>query len=459
MWSTPEFKVGVLVVVVAGLIGAMSLKVAEGPGVLTGQRSHYFDVDDAGGLVKNSAVKMAGIKVGVIDDIELVNGKARVHLKLDRDIPVTASSYVELRADGILGDKHVELLPGKPGEKPLESGEPISRAEDRGSLDQMVNEISKITSSLRDLAKNLNQATSGEGDPSTPIGRIVLNIERLTKDLSEMSGRNKDKINEIVDQVHSITSNLDGFISDESPTGFKAAWQKATDSLSRIDSSLKNIDEITGKINRGEGTIGRLVNDESTIDGINQAVENVNEFLGGAQQMETSIDFHSEFLADASAAKSYLNIKIQPGLDRYYELGVVDDPKGVTSVVDREHEQNGTVTESTDTKTYRNKIKFTALFAKNFYNLTIKGGIMESSGGIGVDYHFFKRRLRFSLEAFDLDDPYVRAFARYTVMRGIYLVGGGDNILNRDDEYSTFVGGGIFLTNDDLKWFASKFAF
>src|SRR5690606_783161 len=129
--------------------------------------------------------------------------------------------------------------------------------------------------------------TKGTGDGSTPVGRIVLNLEKLSKDLSEMSGKNKDKINEIVDRVHSISSNLDYFTSDDSPNGFKAAWQNAIDSLSRIDSALKNIDEITEKVNKGEGTLGRLVNDEETVEKLNTAIDNVNEFLGGAGQMET----------------------------------------------------------------------------------------------------------------------------------------------------------------------------
>lgn len=113
-FNTPEFKVGVLVVLIAGLIGVMSMKVAEGPGVIGGSKEHSFILEDASGLVKNSAVKMAGIKVGVIDDIVLEQGKARVKIVIDKEVPLTLSGKVEIRADGILGDKHVELVPGNP---------------------------------------------------------------------------------------------------------------------------------------------------------------------------------------------------------------------------------------------------------------------------------------------------------------------------------------------------------
>src|SRR5690606_21235220 len=120
-------------------------------------------------------------------------------------------------------------------------------------------------------------------------------------------------------------------------------------------------------------------------------------------QLETSIDYHSEYLADARMTKSFLNIKIQPGLDRFYEIGIVDDPRGVVDT--KRIERNGNINDDyTETITYENKIKFTALFAKNFYDFTVKGGLIESAGGIGVDYYMHRRDLRLSVEAFDFDD-------------------------------------------------------
>jgi len=444
--QTPEFKVGLLVVIVSGLIGVMSLRVAEGPGLFTGKNSYWFTIPDAGGLVKNSAVKMAGIKVGVIEDIVLEGGRAKIRVRLDSDVRVTDSTKVVLKADGILGDKHIELTPGAEDEPRLKSGSEIRDAVDRGSLADVMQEIGKISKSLNELGATLNKATQGEGDDSTPIGRIVMNIEKLTKDLSEVSGRNKEKINEIIDRVHNLTKNIDTYIS--------------ADTLARVDQSLKNIEEVTDKLNRGEGTLGRLINDEQTVEELNSAITNVNKFLGGAEKMETSIDFHSEYLSGVDLTKSFLGVKIQPGLDRYYEIQVVDDPRGV-SRSETTTTTTGSVTSVTDkTTVYKNRIKLTAVFAKNFYDFTVKGGLIENAGGIGLDYHLFDKQLRFSAEFFDFRDLYMRAFVRYNFLKGVYVVAGADNILEaKDDSSSVFFGAGIFITNDDLKMLASKVSF
>lgn len=437
--GSPEFKVGILVVIVSGLIAVMSVKVAEGPGVFSGNKNLYFTVEDAGGLVKNSAVKMAGIKVGVIDDIVLVDGKARVLISLDNDVPLTTSGKVELRSDGILGDRHVELVPGNPLDPKVESGSEIPTSASASGLDTIMKEVGKITTSLNKLADNLNAATTGEGDPTTPVGRIILNVETITKDLAQITGQNKEKINEIIARVESLTRNLDNYINSES--------------LARLDRSLRNIEEITEKINEGEGTIGQLINDDKTVEEINSAVAKVNEFLGGADKLELSIDYHSEYLASADLTKSYLGVKIKPGLDRYYDVQIVDDPRGV--VGETRTETNLGPTEDKKV-TYFNKIKFTALFAKNFYNFTVKGGLIESSGGVAFDYHLLNKRLTLSSEFFDFDDLYIRTFARYNVLDGVYIIGGGDNLLSSGEtESSGFFGAGIFITNDDLATLAS----
>lgn len=82
IFSAPEFKVGLLVLLVSGMIAGMSIKVSNDPSGLGSTKAAYFYLDDASGLVKNSNVRMAGIPVGTIKDIKLENGAARVEVLL-----------------------------------------------------------------------------------------------------------------------------------------------------------------------------------------------------------------------------------------------------------------------------------------------------------------------------------------------------------------------------------------
>ncbi len=456
--KAPEFKVGLLVLIISSIIATMSLKVSQDPSYLGATKDAWFLMDDASGIVKNSGVKMAGIDVGIIKDIGLEHGQAKVWIVVKGDTPMTKSARIEIRPNGILGDKHVEIINGDLRDPPLRSGEQILVVDDRASVDRLIGEVSKITKSLSSVADNVKAAT--EGDTDKPLGRIISNIETLTGDLADLSSARKGEIGEIIENIHGITGTIDDLVNDEGADGFKAAWKDALHSLKKIDKSLKNVEEITDKVNRGEGTIGKLINDETTVENLNAAIEGVSGFLDSAAKLQTGFDFHTDYLTSTAQAKATVNLIVQPGLDRYYELGVVSDPLGATTSRKTTTTVNaGPAVNVEEKETSLNKLKFNALYAKNFYNFTLKGGVIENTGGIAFDYFALKHKLRLSFEAFDFVNYHLRATARYNVWNGIYLSGGGDDLTNGLGSRQIFAGAGLYMTNDDLKMFLTKIPF
>lgn len=447
-----EFKVGLMVMAVSSLIGYMSLQVTEDPTFFGRSSKTWFLLRDANGLVKGSAVKTAGIPVGTIRDIKLQDGMARVELQLKPDHVLTTSARVEVKSQGILGDKHVEIYPGSPTDPPLGADQQILIVMDKGSLDNVISQVGEIASSLKDVTKNLAEAVTDDGTRRHVLGRIVSNIEKLTADVSQLTSENKEKISEIVDQIHGISQTLDQTLNDKSEQGFRETWKR---SLARIDSALKNVEEISAKVNRGEGTIGRLINDEQTVDELNTALDGINNFLDVGNKLQTGLEFNSAYLGQIGGARTSIGVRLQPGLDRFYYLGIVDDPTGVVETTKTVSTTAAGSAELTEVKTFRNKTKFSLLIGKNFYDFTVRGGIIENSGGIGFDYRFLSDRWKASLDLFQFSSLNARAQLQYNVWRGIYVLAGYNDILNRSASASYFFGAGLFLTNDDLKLLTS----
>ncbi len=463
MFEKPELKVGALFVASFFLVGYMSMKVAKGAGVFASQEKHDLVVDDASGIIPNTAVKIAGVKVGIVESIKLKNGKAVLTLAIQKDLGLSASSYAEFKTDGILGSKHIAIHNGKPEDPALKSGEPLATVASADSMGSVLSEVGKVARSLNEVAQAIKEATV-TGTAETPIGRIITNIEVLTADLADVSSANKGKINSIIDKLDGITGTLESVMGEGARGRVNEAFDNAFDGLAKFDESLENVRSITDKIDSGEGTIGRLINDEETVNGINEAIDNLNTLLGGARTLRTSFDYHSEVLTEESDVRSFVGVRLQPGTDRYYEIMAVQDKFGQSKkkTIVREGTQTDDYTEEV---TYDSKMKITALFAKNFYDFTFKGGLIESTGGFGLDYRAFNKKLRLSAEVFDFsgdDDEKanVRLFARYDIFNGVYLVGGYNDLLNgetvgREVRSSPFFGAGLFLTNDDLATLAS----
>lgn len=463
---TTQVKVGLFALISIVVIALLNVRLSKSPSLLGRTSQHYLYVENASGLIKNAYVKMAGVKVGVIKRISLDQGRARIDIIVQGDLNLTEDATVELVTNGILGDKFVSIIGGSPTAPLIPSGGEIKNFVSTGSLGDVMDEVGKVSSALQDIALALKKATL-EGSNETPMGRIIHNIENITENLAQVTEENGGRINRVMRGMEELTETLRLALGEEKREEFGGAWEGVVRGIDKFDRSLANIEEVTGKLNEGQGTIGRLLNDETTVNGINKAVNNLNRVLGGALNLRTSFDYHSEYMTDRQDIQSFVGIKIQPGLDRYYYVGVIQDPYGITetTITDttkttREDQNPSTVTHENEEKKKTNKdaIKFTAVLAKNFYNLTVKGGLIQSSGGFGLDYHLLRNKLLLSAEMFKFSDPNLRIFARWSPYKGIYLVGGGDSILKREDrDFNPFVGAGISITNDDLNILATQF--
>ncbi len=451
-----ELKVGALVVAIGGIIAFMSMQVSDDPSYMGRSRKAWFLLPNASGLIKGSAIKSAGIPVGAIQDIQLQDGQARIDISIKSSLPLTRSAQVEMRSNGILGDKHIEVTPGLADDPELEDGGQILSVKNGGSMDDVMMQVSDLATSLKDVSKNLKEAVSEDGTDKHILGRIIKNIERLSGDMAQMTSDNKQQIGEIIDQVHDITSTVDELVNDESEKGFKRTWKTA---MVRIDNSLKNIEDITTKINNGEGTIGKLISDEQTAEDVSSAIEGISGLVDTANKVSTGIDFNSYYLNEVGAAKTAVGITIQPGLDRYYYLGIITDPAGSVEITDTA--STGTAGNSfiSETRTYRSRTKITALYGKHFFNWTLRGGLIEDKGGVGVDYRMFRDKLSASVDAYDFEKVQIRTYLNYKIFSGFYVTAGYNDALNKRDAQSFYAGAGLYLTNDDLKLLLTKSPF
>ncbi len=435
IFKTPEFKVGLLVIVVSCIVGAMSLQVSESAGFMGGKKL-WFTLENAAGLIKNGPVHVAGIRVGIVKQIGLSDdGQARIDVVIQPNVRLTKSSKVQIRPNGILGDKHIEILPGDANDALLESGDRINGVEDSASLDKLIAQVSKVTTSLTVVVDNLRDAT--EGDESKPVGRIIRNIENLTGDLAQLVREKKGEVGEII-------------------TTMKSA-------MARIDRAMVNIESISTKINEGQGPIGRLLNDENMADSIDSAVETFGFFSDLTMKTDISVEAHSNSVPRQEGFRTYLGANIRTGLDRFYEVGLVSTPIGLKEATTSTTTVSPGAPVVTNTQVvYENKYRFTALFGKNFYDFAIKAGMIESTGGVAVEYTLLRKRLKLGLDAFDFggrdnenDEMKLRPYVRYNIMKGVFVQGGGEDMLN-ERKRSVFFGAGVFLSSDDLKGLLSR---
>lgn len=462
---------------------------------------------DASGLTRRSRVQIAGIPVGEIDEIKLEGMKAKATLKIRRDVGVREDASLTKRSESLLGDYMIDLFPGTESARRLENGEEIKKVIDAQGMEQLFNSLSVITQDIQAVTRSLRNVLGGaEGQGSmetivqnlvkltegvdrtisgsaSKLDAILANVEAVSGDVRTLTHREGGTVGEIVENIDAISRDVrDVMVSVKRVVGvnegeLKEGVANFKETMARIDRSLENIEAVTEKIRKGEGAVGALVSDDRLGQKVSDTVDDLADYAGRLTQMEVEVGVKADYLMTQAAAKTFLQVRLTAKPDKYYLLEAVDDPRGsVTTTYSQQNPPSAGEPAVQKQTVTSQAIKFSAQFAKRYSFLTLRFGIIESSGGLGLDltlpikFFYLSRWLEealvlkvdafnFSIEA--LRFPRLRATIRFTPFEHVYLNAGMDDILNAPNRDTLtnrlisgrdfFVGGGVYFTDADLK--------
>jgi phospholipid/cholesterol/gamma-HCH transport system substrate-binding protein len=498
------FKVGLLVIVAA--VGTIFMVTVLSDGVTFGTDKGYevYAVfEDVTGLAKQSQVKMAGITIGYIEDIELVEGRARVDIQITKDIELHEGietpegqfkngAVVTKTSAGFIGDYYLKITPGEEGPL-LEDGDripnvstPTDPSEILDKFDEIAANIEEVTASLaavfggeegrknlqemltnmQEMLDRMNQFVQTNSDD---IERIVTNAETISEDVRRFTMQGTETLQEIIRDAQTVVQEVK-FMVGQSSGDVQAGLGTLRGTLARLQStldslnySLQNVQDITDKVNEGEGTIGNLVNDPAIADRTKQILDDAGELVGRVSKLKTIVELRSEYHIRNQATKNVFALRLQPSLEKYYLIELIDDYRGTTTVI---REDVDSTQADADDPQYRettvrttDEFKFSAQLARGFQVsdfLMIEGrfGIIESSGGIGGNVLLTEGYdLEIKLDLFDFGVsryPRLRTTASYDILEFAYIAGGIDDALN-PNRRDYFIGLGIQFDDEDLK--------
>jgi phospholipid/cholesterol/gamma-HCH transport system substrate-binding protein len=411
--------------------------------------------------------------------ISLENGRAKVVIGLSKEVPVFSDAFVSLGAIGILGEKFVDLDPGHSAKGPFPEGTPLpSKA--GISLDSLMETLADVGKNVKGITQALNESIGGE-QGREKLNEIVDNIRVLTAEFRSMAQENhgaisntmanveslttdlRDRLPRLAQQFETMAKNLNGMIEENRPE-LKGTMADVHKMAQSFQGTADNLKVLTDRLNKGEGTLGKLLNDETTVKKINEAVDNVNNMLGGFNKMDFRLDMNAAQWSKRSDSRVGLGIDIAPRPDYWYALGFASTPDGKintsTSTVTQLDPVTGkpvTVLSSNRYVTTDQAFTASAQFAKRIGPAVFSAGIVESKGGAGFELRALDEdRLRVGVLAYDFtkrDDkpnPRYRLTSSYQFWKGAYIQAGVQDIANKELR-TIFFGGGLRWKDDDLK--------
>ncbi len=477
-----ELTVGIFALVIFALLTFMTFRVGE---FTIGEKQGYIvyaNFSDTAGLYEQSRIKVAGVDAGTLEKIGLVNGIARLTLRVDPEVILYSDASAGIRATGLLGDKYLDLQIGYTG-PPLKDGDTIKYIEEFVDIDEMFQNLDELSQSITQIVATFNQPEMKEALRDT-----LLNLKEITTVLDTVVTENQDRINHILARVDSLTTSLDELVSrnqaplsntianlEEFSTHLKTDGPELMADLSstvvelkeviqenrgdlkslvtKTSSAMDSVNVIARKVERGEGTIGKLVHDESLYTSLTNAVSSVGKTLSAIERFKTFITFRGEYLERLGEARGGVYLTLQPKKDKYYILGVVGDPVGRVETI--ETFTNGTFTREDRVIT---DLEFTAHFARRFKDTALRIGLTETTFGLGADQFLLDDKLRLYVDAWDFGkdehlakNPHVSIGADYFLFKNFFVTGGLDNVFN-SNRFGAYVGGGVRFEDEDFKY-------
>lgn len=491
-----ETKVGVFFVVVFLLIAWISTRLGD-YGFQDKYRTELSALfTTSAGVKEDTSVYLAGIKIGKVVDTRLDQGKARIVFRVLSESQIPDDSRISIASHGFLGQKYVEILPGV-SSTPMMSGQEFENVEDAGDLGALTGNLNDVAEDVKEVTANLRDVFGGqEGQDSIreifyALNRITVsladtleanqermdsimeNMENFSGNLSAISSKNREDVSRTLAALPGIAENLreiSGHLATVMATNQQDISQTlenlvgVTENLSR---SLEAFANVAQKIDDGQGTLGKLVNEDETITQINEAVEGINDFVTRVTQLEVEVRYRGEYQVTQSNVKSFFSAAIRPNYDKVYLLALVDAPKGRSRVTETEYttvENPGAADEETTEKFETRRVTtdellFTAQFGKRWHDFLFRGGIIESKGGVGVEYYLLDDHMALAFEASDFskdNNPRLKGYLDMMFMDHFFITAGVDDFINKYEDPRWFFGGGIYFTDRDVALLMSR---
>jgi len=476
-----EFKVGLFAIVAMVALSYMFFVLSPEVFERKKYKQYYTVLENAAGIVTKTQVKTSGITIGRVADVSLIDGRTRIALNIEHSVAIPEGSRLEVRSVGLLGDKHLEIVRPRDFHSEIPLGGLIPQNTEGTDIESLIGMVGGIAKDIKKVTTSLsNVLGNSEGEQS--MRAIISNIRALTNDLKDTSatlksviGDRSDDFNDVVSNVRDGVRDLRTAAANIKDVASKENKEKIDRILAQFDNSMgdvrgltKNINLISEKIEKGEGTVGKLINDDTAITELEGAIKDIRKVLAPATKLEVAIDVHGEYRRDRSS-QYYMNLLFKTRPDRYYLMGLTD----TTYETDEETVTTDT-SKNTPTSThtvYRDRrkkaIRFNAQVAKRWYWAAVRAGLFETTGGVAVDTYFWSDRIRLTAEAFEFDtkskevrrNGHLKAYGSVLFYNHIYAMMGVDDFTKTDPitnkarrpSEGLFFGAGLAFNDDDLK--------
>lgn len=301
MKISKEFKIGVIVVLgVAALVWGVSF--LKGSDILSRKYYLYAIYPRIDNLIPANPMLINGFKVGQVNSISLVEegpfkNQVIVKFVLTEEVNIPKKSVAKAVSSDLLGTKAVEVVFSDEKEFVKNGDTLLSGSEE--NLREAVNKqiaplqaralslIGSIDSAMTVVTMLLNPKTRDNIDRSfESVRKAILSLEQTAYKLDDLVASEKGKVSNVMTNLSNISTNLNNneqklnnIITNFSNLSDTLAKSQLRSAVANASATMKELNELMSRINRGEGTLGKLAKNDSLYNNLNSSAASLDRLL------------------------------------------------------------------------------------------------------------------------------------------------------------------------------------
>ena len=303
-----EVKTGILA------LGAIALFILgynflAGSNLLNSSRTFYVKYSNVEGLAASAPVTINGLQVGKVQSIDFANqsGELVVTFSVDKDFKFSKNSMVQIYSSGFIGGNNLGIVPKYDANNLAEDQDTLKGEYKKGLLDGVIDTFEPLEESFKNTLVKLDSVLAGVNDildaPTrqklkstiSDLSTTVASFKGASRNMNTLLAENKDKLSNTFGNLEVTSKN----------------FAQLSDSLAQIETGkmVKDIEGVTSQLNNlmtqiqsGEGSVGKLLNDEKLYDNLSGASLQLEQLL---EDMKLNPKRYVHFSLFGKRAKTY----------------------------------------------------------------------------------------------------------------------------------------------------------
>ena len=291
-----EFKIGFFGVAMIAVL-YWGINFLKGTDIFTSTKKYYAVYDQVNGLEASASVVIKGFKVGTVSNMSY-DPKHSDNIILEFSIKskyqIPDNSTARIFSEGIMSGKAVEIQLGN-SQNYLNQGDTLYLTADKDFFEVAGSEFDFLKQKLNDVAttavatlENLNKILEDNGQN---LGRTVSNVASITENLNNVVESEKSSIKGIIDNLDALSLSLkqksgqiDNIINNVETFSDSLSKSNIPTLISEITITMNSLNSTIEKINSGDGTVGKFVNDQQLYNSLVSASTNLSLLLADLKE-------------------------------------------------------------------------------------------------------------------------------------------------------------------------------